>query len=146
MTRADGTPWPTCIDCNEPDSASLPGCRCRDCDIAYHVDGSSCRACGVFIMREDVAGPAASQHKPGCALAEADDWRPLPTHDDVWKAALGALYDAADDYERRADAYAKLGPGADAGAVTVAAARAVAADLRRRAERWRRVPVDGGGR
>ena len=131
--------WPTCIDCNEPDSASLPGCRCRDCDIEHVIGRGSCRECDHWIKREDMYGPRATQHKPGCSLANAEDWRPLPTHDDVWKAALGALYDASDDYDREADRL-----GADDPRVPVL--RVIVADLRSKAERWRREPApsDGG--
>jgi len=128
---------PTCIDCNEPDSAGCPGWRCRACDIAHVTARSSCRECGASILREEFAGPRASQHKPGCSLATSDDYGPLPMHGDVWKAALGTLADTADDYERTAAALA-------AGDLRGDLLRAVVVDLRARAERWRGPSAAGG--
>ena len=130
MKRRDGTPWTDCIDCNEPESGTLPGGRCRECDIARCVDSARCRECGVFMMREEFAGPIASQHTAGCSLATSDDYRAPPTHDDVWKTAFGALYNTADDYERQAETLAKDDPRA-------AVLRVIVADLRTRSEQWR---------
>lgn len=126
-----------CIDCNEPDSrGTLPGGRCRDCDIEHVVGGGSCRECGNWIKREDLFGPAPSQHAAGCPLAHVEDWRPLPTHDDVRKAACGALLDAASEYEREAG---RLPDGVGRGV-----AHGVAADLRRKAaEHWPLTPATG---
>ena len=135
-----------CVDCTEPDArGTSPGGRCRECDIEHAVGSSSCRECGVFIMRVEIAGPVASQHKPGCSLATADDYRPLPTRADAWSAVYGELADLASEYDDRAEAYEALGPGADAGAVTAGAARAVAAAMRARARAmlsWRPTSPD----
>lgn len=115
-----------CIDCDEPDSrGTLPGGRCRDCDIEHIVGGRSCRGCGHWIKREDMFGPVPSQHAVGCPLAHVEDYRPLPTHDDVRKAACSALLDAARDYEREAERLPD-----DVGRKV---ALGVAADLQRRA-------------
>lgn len=54
-----------CIACGEPTYNQE---RCRDCDIEHLLDRSSCRWCGVWIVREDIAGPARSQHQPDCPL------------------------------------------------------------------------------
>lgn len=123
-----------CIDCNEPDSrGTLPGGRCRDCDIAHVVGGGSCRECGRWIKREDLFGPYPSQHAVGCPLAHAEDWRPLPMHDDVRKAACGALLDAASDYERQIERHVRGGDNGTEGAVDVESVRTIVADLRRKA-------------
>ena len=119
--------WPPCVDCDEPGARSTsPGGRCRECDIEHIVGTGSCRECGVFVMREEIAGPRAAQHKPGCSLADSDDYGPMPSRDDVWKAAYGTLVDLADDYDREAERLAADDPRADVG-------RTIVADLRRRA-------------
>jgi hypothetical protein len=40
------TEFPPCIDCGEPDSGTLPGGRCRDCDIEWLLDSAKCDHCG----------------------------------------------------------------------------------------------------
>lgn len=52
--------------------------RCRDCDIEHLITSGLCRECGVWIVREDIAGPMPSQHKPECTLRLDRDPFPRP--------------------------------------------------------------------
>jgi hypothetical protein len=70
----DPTTWPDCIDCGDPHGGTCPGDRCRDCDMDYVVSTSSCRECFAWIWSEEWGGAASKQHKPGCSLANEDDF------------------------------------------------------------------------
>jgi len=62
--------FPPCVDCGEPDSGTCLDGRCRDCDLEYVATLSTCRECLEWILRENVGGPRAKQHKAGCSIAE----------------------------------------------------------------------------
>ena len=73
--RAARSIWPKCIDCDEA-AGTCPGGRCRDCDIDWLFKSGSCRECARWLMRENIAGPVAQQHKAWCSLAHEPDCYP----------------------------------------------------------------------
>lgn len=64
-----------CVDC-EDERGTLPGGRCRECDIDHVTSSGSCRECYVWIIGPDWGGPIESQHKAGCSLRTVQDYGP----------------------------------------------------------------------
>jgi len=102
------TTYPACKDCGEPDSASSPDGRCRECDIEYLLSRVACRECLTFMVRPDAfipPVPISKQHALGCSLRDVPDYYPRneAEYRAVRKAKTGTDLDAVCPCGYRAD-------------------------------------------